>query len=90
MHVNEFSNQTIFSFPQNILGEWNNIEIFGPTNQSIYLVPGNADFISCVCEESIRNLNDSKSLNQFFEIQQEHINSDVTLSGIETSKQTPK
>ena len=90
MHVNEFANQTIFSFPQNILGEWNNIEIFGPTNQSIYLVPGNADFISCVCEESIRNLNDSKSLNQFFEIQQEHINSDVTLSGIETSKQTPK
>ena len=90
MHVNEFANQTIFSFPQNILGEWNNIEIFGPTNQSIYLVPGNADFVSCVCEESIRNLNDSKSFNHFFEIQREHVNSDVTLSGIETSKQTPK
>ena len=90
MHVNEFANQTIFSFPQNILGEWNNIEIFGPTNQSIYLVPGNADFISCICEENIINLNDSESLKHFFEIQQEHINNDDAQLGIETTKQTPK
>lgn len=90
MHVNEFANQTIFSFPQNILGEWNNIEMFGPTNQSIYLVPGNADFISCICEENITNLNVSKSLNHFFEIQQEHVNSDVSQSDIETSKHSPK
>jgi hypothetical protein len=90
MHVNDLANQTIFSFPQNILGEWNNIEMFGPTNQSIYLVPGNADFISCICEENITNLNVSKSLNHFFEIQQEHVNSDVAQSGIETSKHTPK
>ena len=89
MHVNDLANQTIFSFPQNILGEWNNIEIFGPTNQSIYLVPGNADFISCICEENIANLNDSKSLTHFFEIHQEHINND-SQSGTETTKQTPK
>jgi serine/threonine protein kinase len=89
MHVNDLANQTIFSFPQNILGEWNNIEIFGPTNQSIYLVPGNADFISCICEENITNLNDSKSLNHFFEIHQEHINNDAQ-SGTETTRQTPK
>jgi hypothetical protein len=53
-------------------------------------VPGNADFISCICEENITNLNVSKSLNHFFEIQQEHVNSDVAQSGIETSKHTPK
>jgi hypothetical protein len=89
MHVNDFANQTIFSFPQNILGEWNNIEIFGPTNQSIYLVPGNADFISCICQENITSLNDSISLKYFFEIQQEHTNND-SQSGLENTKQTPK
>lgn len=89
MHVNDSANQTIFSFPQNILGEWNIIEIFGPTNQSIYLVPGNADFISCICEESITSLNDSISLKYFFEIQQEHTNND-SQSDIETTQKTPK
>lgn len=90
MHGNEFANHTIFSFPQNILGEWNNIEIYGPTNQSIYFLPGNADFISCTCEENITSLDDSKSLKYFFEIQQEHINDFDTKSDIETTKQKPK
>jgi len=90
MHVNEFANHTIFSFPQNILGEWNNIEIFGPINQSIYFVPGNADFISCICEEDITSLYDSKSLNHFFEIQQEHMDNSDAQFGIEITKKTPK
>jgi len=90
MHVNESANQSIFSFPQNILGEWNNIEIFGPTNQSIYFLPGNVDFISCICVENITSFNDSKSLNNFFEIQQEQLNNGNAKSGMETTKQTPK
>lgn len=90
MHDNEFANHTIFSFPQNILGEWNNIEIYGPTNQSIYFLPGNADFISCTCEENITSLNESKSLKHFFEIQQELINNDDAQSSLETTKQKPK
>jgi len=90
MHVNESANHTIFSFPQNILGEWNNIEIFGPTNQSIYFLPGNADFILCICEENITNLNDSKSISRFFEIHQEHINNINSQSDKENPEQISK
>jgi len=90
MHVNESANHTIFSFPQNILGEWNNIEILGPTNQSIYFLPGNADFILCICEENITNLNDSKSISRFFEIHQEHINNINSQSDKENPEQISK
>lgn len=71
MHSNTAPNQTIFSFPRGVLGEWNDVEIFGAINQSICIVPGNEEFILCVCEESIESLKDSKILNTIFEIQHE-------------------
>ncbi|NBR06097.1 MAG: hypothetical protein EBT92_10040 [Planctomycetes bacterium] len=74
LHSNTTPNQTIFSFPPSILGEWNSIEIFGPTNQSIYFVPGNDDFISCICEENTNLPSGLDAINHFFEIQQEQIN----------------
>lgn len=76
-HLHTAPNQTILSFPRYILGEWNSVQIFGPTNQSIYLVPGNDDFISCVCEEKIGCFNQSSVLNHFFNIQKQHQNETV-------------
>ena len=71
MHSNTAPNQTTFAFPRGVLGEWNDVEIFGAINQSICIVPGNEEFILCVCEESIESLKDSKILNTIFEIQHE-------------------
>ena len=68
LHSHIAPNQTIFTFPRSVLGEWNSIQIFGPKNQSIFLVPGNDDFISSVCEESIDCLNLPLILKPFFEI----------------------
>ena len=71
MHSNTVPNQTTFAFPRGVLGEWNDVEIFGAINQSICIVPGNEEFILCVCEESIESLKDFKILNTIFEIQHE-------------------
>lgn len=72
LHSNTAPNQAIITFPRSILGEWNSLQMFCPTNQSIYLIPGNDDFISCVCEENIDKSNHSLVLNHFFEIQQQN------------------
>jgi len=72
LHSNTAPNQAIITFPRSILGEWNSLQMFCPTNQSIYLIPGNDDFISCVCEENIDKSNHSLVLNHFFEIQNQN------------------
>lgn len=71
LHSNTAPNQAIISFPRSVLGEWNSLQMTGPENQSIYLVPGNDDFISFVCEENIDDPNKSLVLNHFFEIQRQ-------------------
>lgn len=58
----------ILTFPRNILGEWNIINISGEPSQSVKMYPGNDDFIACVCEEDLGTLNSEMFLKKLDEL----------------------
>jgi hypothetical protein len=58
----------MLTFPRNILGEWNIINISGEPSQSVKMYPGNDDFIACVCEEDLGTLNSEMFLKKLDEL----------------------
>ncbi len=66
LHTSLMPCDSFFSFPQNLLGEWNDLKIDLENSNGVFLSPGNEAFIACVCEENIENLQAVNALNHFF------------------------